>query len=382
MNTSFDRLAALVLVVAASLAGGELRGDETLTKAVDRLVAKAGIDADEPGVAIWIYEPERVNFRKAYGLADLNAQTPLTPQTMFELASASKPFTATAILMLVDRGRLSLDDDVRKYVPELPEYRGGPIRIRDLLHQTSGLPDYIEFEHPTAARNRTYYVNEDYLVEFARQHDEYPLTFVTGSRYEYSNSNYMLLGLIIARVSKKSYGTFLKDEIFTPLGMQHTFVYESPHAVPLPPPAGYQRAVGYDSDRKSTWRAGWGAPPARNEAELSVGDGGIWSNLEDMAAWDAAQRNGKLLKPETVTLSRKPSRTSDGKRNDYGLGWQLELEGGRLTGYGHNGSWEGFRTLYYRDLDSNRTFVLLSNRGNFDPEGFWDPLNDLIELME
>ncbi len=297
---------------------------------------------------------------------------------MFELASVSKQFTATAILILHERGALSVDDDVRKYLPELPVYRSGPIRIRDLLTHTSGLPDYMKFDDPTA-RHRTYWVNEDYVGEFERQQNNFPLGFATGRKYEYSNSNYLLLGVIIARVSKKSYGKFLHEEIFAPAGMRHTFAYESPQAVPQPPPDGCLRAVGYQEGKGQQWRAGWGAPPARNERYLSVGDGGIWSNLEDMAAWDAAQRSGTFLKPATRTLSLIPTKTRNGKQNDYGCGLELEFKNGKLIGYGHDGSWDGFRTIYWRDLEADRTAVLLGNRNDFDPYDILESLDELIQ---
>lgn len=375
---TFLGISMFVLAAAALFPGVALRGDEALTRAVDKLVADEDFEAEGPGIAIGVYEPGRVNFRKGYGLADLNAETPITPRTMFELASVTKQFTATAILILYDRGRLSLDDDVRKYLPELPEYRGGPIRIRHLLQHTSGLPEYFDFDYRKPA-GRTYWINEDMVGEFARQRTEFPAEFAAGRKYAYTNSNYLLLATIVARISKKSFGTFLRDEIFTPIGMQHTFAYESPQAPPQPPPAGCNRAVGYKEGKKNKWRPGWGTPPARNETELTVGDGGIWTNLEDMAAWDAAQRSGVLLKPATIKLSHQPSHTQDGERNDYGLGWDLEFEAGKLSGYGHDGSWEGFRTMYWRDLQSNRTIVLLSNREDFEPDEFWQSLNDAVE---
>ncbi|MBA4017475.1 MAG: hypothetical protein C0483_09915 [Pirellula sp.] len=352
--------------------------DERLTKGIDRLVAREGITDDSPGVAILVYQPGKINFRKGYGLADLKTKTPITPRTMFELASLTKPFTATAILMMQDRGLLTIDDDVRTYLPELPEYRSGPIRIRQLLAHTSGLPEYLEMEN-VPARHRTYWTNEDYVGEFARQRSDYPLEFAVGQRYEYCNSNYLLAGTVIARVAKTSYGTFLRNEIFAPCGMKQSFVYESPTSAPAPPANGYHRAVGYERGKQQLWKAAWGVPPARNEETLTVGDGGIWTNLEDMAAWDAAQRAGTLLQPATNARSHQRSRSADGKQNDYGLGWELFFEDGKLIGYGHNGSWGGFRTSYYRYLKADRSTVILSNRGNFDADGFWYPLNDVIE---
>lgn len=373
------RLPALIFGLAITLAvGGDISADEKLTRAIDRLARNEDFTEGDPGVAVWVYQPGRINFRKGYGLADLKSETPITPHTMFELASVSKAFTATAILILHERGVVSVDDDVRKHLPELPAYRSKPMRIRDLLNHTSGLPDYMEFDDPVA-RHRTYWVNEDYTGEFARQQKEFPLEFTPGLKYEYSNSNYLLLATIIARVSKKSFGTFLRDEIFVPVGMKHTFVYESPQSVPQPAPAGCLRAVGYQEGKKGSWKAGWGAPPARSERYLSAGDGGVWSNLEDMAAWDAAQRAGAMLQPATRAFAFTPTHTQDGKKNDYGCGWEVEFKNGKMIGYGHDGSWDGFRTMYWRDLSTDRTTVLLGNRDDFDPYDILESLDELIE---
>jgi CubicO group peptidase (beta-lactamase class C family) len=374
-------VALSVLLLAAARGHAQSPADAPLAKAIDELVRKRGIGADGPGVAILVHQPNRIDFTKGYGLANLRDRTAITPQTMFELASLTKPITATAILILHDRGKLSIDDDVRKYVPELPVYREGRvIRVRELLDHTSGLPDYMAFED-VPARNTTYWVNEDYAGQFADRLAKFPLRFPTGQRYEYSNTNYMLLGLVIARASKKSFGAFLREEIFAPAGMKHSFVYEGPDAVPARPTAGWVRAVGYEKGtRKMPWNEGWGAPPDREEKLLTVGDGGVWSNLEDLARWDSALRNGKLLRPATAKLALTPSKTSDGKTNNYGLGWAVFPDGdGGLNGYGHDGSWGGFRTSYYRYLKADRTTVILSNRSDFDPDKFWYDLNDAVE---
>src|SRR5262249_52324898 len=157
-------------------------------------------------------------FKKGYGLANLKAKTPITPDTMFELASVSKSFTATAVLMLHDRGKLSVDDDVRKFIPELPEYhQGHPIRIRDLLHHVSGLPDYWDFKN-APPRHQRYWVNADYADQFSRRRKEFPLSFPTGKKYEYNNTNYMLLALVVERVAKRPFSAFLRDEVFVPAG--------------------------------------------------------------------------------------------------------------------------------------------------------------------
>jgi CubicO group peptidase (beta-lactamase class C family) len=352
--------------------------DAALVAAIDDLVRKNGFTDERPGLAVLVHQPGRFVVSKGYGLADLDRQAPVTPRTLFELASVSKTFTATAVLILHDRGKLSVEDDVRRYLPELPAYRKDrPIRLSDLLQHTSGLPDYMELED-VPARHKDYWVNEDYAGEFARQRRKFPLRFPTGQRYEYNNTNFMLLALIVERVSGVSFGTFLHDEVFVPAGMKDSFVYEGPDAVPRHPAPGCVNAIGYEKKKKGRWEAAWGTPPSRHEQLLTVGDGAVWTNLEDMARWDAAVREGKLVKPEAMRLALTPSKTRDGKTNDYGFGWSLYFDGGKLIGYGHDGSWGGFRTSYYRYLAADRTTVLLSNRGDFDPDKFWYALDDAV----
>ena len=358
----------------------ELKPNAVLVAAIDEAVARQGITADGPGLAVMVIQPGRLLFKKGYGLASLRDKETITPRTMFELASVSKSFTATAVLMLHDRKKLSVYDDVRKYIPELPEYRAGhPIRLSDLLQHVSGLPDYLEFEN-VPSRHKGYTVNADYVSLFAKRQVKFPLDFPTGQKYEYNNTNYMLLAVVVERVSRKSFGTFLHDEVFVPVGMPHSFVYENPAAIPQLSTTGHTHALGYEKGKKQAWKESWGTRPAREESCLTVGDGGLWTNLDDMAAWDAALREGKLLKPETMRLALTPSKTRDGETNDYGFGWSIYPgNSGRMNGYGHEGTWGGFETSYYHYLLADRTTVLLSNRGNFDTDKFWYTLNAVIE---
>src|SRR5579872_788811 len=180
---------------------------------VDSIVADAGIKANTPGVAVLVLEQGKAVFRKCYGLAHIKDKAPITPQTTFELASCSKQFTGTAILLLYEQGKLALNDDVRKYLPELPEYdKKNPIRILHLARQTSGLREYMDFPD-VKGKNPKFLSNEDYVDLFARQQKKFPLYFRTGSDWRYTNTNFMLLALIVERVSKQSFGAFLKKEI-------------------------------------------------------------------------------------------------------------------------------------------------------------------------
>jgi len=359
----------------------ETRPSGKLVAAIDHLIQKSGILAFEPGIAILVRQPGKLMFQKGYGLANIESGKPITDRTMFELASVSKTFTATAILILHDRGLLSITDDVRKYLPELPNYdRNTPILIQHLLNHTSGLPEYFDLEE-VPKRHKTYWCNEDYLTVFSKRHEELRPTFTAGNKYDYCNTNFMLLAIIIERIGKKTYGQFLRDEIFTPAGMEHSFVYDRPQSSDQNQRAGFVRAVAYEWNRKKkNWQPGWGTPPDRAEEYLTVGDGGIWTNLEDMAHWDDAIRARKFLKPETWKLALTPSKLRNGNHVDYGLGWTTYYDQPKkIYGFGHDGSWGGFKTSYYRYLTADVTTVLLSNRGNIDTDKIWTGLESIIE---
>lgn len=346
-----------------------------LERGFDRLARAEGYDDKGPGLAVLVQARRGPLLMGSIGLARLKDHKPVTPATMFELASVSKPITATAVLILHDRGKLSVNDDIRKHLPEMPEFDAKrPIRIQNLLQHTSGLPSYMDFGD-VPARNKDYWVNEDYVGEFARQKAE--LQFPTGQQFAYNNSNYMLLGAIIARVAKVSYGTFLREAIFEPAGMKTAFVQEGPGSVPES--AERTDAIGYvQADGK--WREEWGTPPARNETLLTVGDGAIWCSLEDMSAWDRALIGGKLLKAATAKQAIMPSKTHDGKTNTYGLGWSLYYTGAaRPDGFWHGGGWGGFGTYYYHDLTKQRTTVMLGNGRPLDMDKFWYALMELVD---
>jgi CubicO group peptidase (beta-lactamase class C family) len=364
-------LASIILPQPAGAQSDPGAGNRALKVAVAKLVRDTGIKPGEPGIAVLVMRPHRVLMMDGYGLADIASKQAITACTRFELASLTKPFTAIAVLILQDRGLLSIDDDVRKFIPELPNYPNGPLRIRDMLNHVSGLTNYLAMDSIPKSNN-SYWVNSDYLAAFAKA----PLDFPIGEKYEYNNTNYMLMALVIERAAKKPYGDVLRDEIFVPAGMTNTFVYSGPATIPATatPSCGY--AIGYEKD-KGRWVAHWGLPPSHPQIEhLEVGDGGIWSNLEDMAKWDTAVRTNKLLKPAAMKLALTGSRQSEG----YGLGWQLYHDDGLLFGYGHDGNWEGFNTMYYNYLTGNHSVVLLSNRGHtIDLDKFWEKLSELID---
>ncbi|WP_397568561.1 serine hydrolase domain-containing protein [Schlesneria sp. T3-172] len=340
----------------------------------DRLVQSFGYDNEGPGLAVLVHQSGQPEYMRCVGLATIKDRQPVTTATMFELASVTKSITATAILMLQDRQQLKVTDDVRKYIPELPEYdKKNPIQIRHLAQHTSGLASYMDIPD-VLSKHPDYTLNSDYVGEFARQN--VPLDFPTGQKYAYNNTNYLLLAEIIARVTGTTYGQHLRDAIFDPAGMKTAFVSEGPGSVPVV--AGRVDAIGYGQE-EGEWKPLWGVPPARQEKLLTCGDGAVWCSLEDMLAWDRALRAKKLMKPDTAKLAVVPSRTRDGRTNPYGYGWELYYNNPKqLNGFGHGGGWGGFGTYYYHDILTGLTTVMLGNGRPIDMNKFWYALMDLV----
>jgi CubicO group peptidase (beta-lactamase class C family) len=364
-------LGAVPLIAPSTRALERPDGPQGLEDAVDALVQRIGAKPYDPGLAVLLIKAGRVLLMKGYGLADLRSSIPITPWTRFEIASVSKTFTATALLMLQQRGLVSVDDDIRRFLPELPQYASAPIRIADMLRHVSGLPSYFDLKNVPMA-NKTFWVSDDYPSELARQARQFPLRFPTGRKYEYNNTNFLLMAVVIERISGKPFARFMRDEIFAPAGMVDTFIYDNPASVPVHSDHPCNNALGYEFKNKA-WVETWGTVPARHETHLEVGDGAVWSNLADMARWDAAIRANKFLTPDTMRRVLVPSRTADGRTNPYGLGWALFMtRSGRVGGFGHAGYWGGFRTDYHNDFAGDHTVVVLSNRGlGLDLDAMW-----------
>lgn len=338
----------------------KVKGD-TLDEQVDSILKNAGVKASEPGMAVLVVQDGKTVVERCLGMADMATGRPLTPTTAFELASVSKIITAQAVMIAQDRGLLNVSHDVRRYVPELPVYFSSAITIKHLLDHTSGLPDYLAFDYPKGADKR-FVGLEDYALAFAAQQAKFPGKFAPGAKYEYSNVNYMLLALIVQRVSKKSFGTFLQDEVFKPLGMTTAFTYEHPSAVPVDPKMGYPGAVAYFAD-KSGYKPNRTMPPAGNDYVLTCGDGYLFASLRDLAKWDANWRKAGLVRPETLRLASLPMATRDGKTATHGY----TVDGrGRLELLLKGGSNRGTRTYYTYSADTGRTIVTLCNRGDMD----------------
>jgi CubicO group peptidase (beta-lactamase class C family) len=272
----------------------------------------------------------------------------ITPQTHFRLASVSKQFTAAAVLMLVEQGKVSLDTPLTDVFPGLPPYCR-PVRLRHLLNHTSGLPDYED--HMPAGITQPL-KDADVLAILASQSALY---FPPGSRYRYSNSAYALLALAVEKYSGRRFPDFLRAHLFLPLGMEGAVAYE-PGVSAVP-----HRAYGYSPDKEGGY--------ARTDQSLTsavLGDGGIYASVEELARWDAALYAGRLLKPETWRQAWSPTTLADGATSDYGFGWRLGTYHGRPF-VGHGGDTVGFRTHIERYTRDHLTVILLSNRNDIDP---------------
>ncbi len=363
--------------------------ETTLEQSIDRLVKKAGVAASTPGVALLVTDGDEVLFKKCYGLARLKDRAPIRDETTFELASTSKNFTSVGICLLHDQGKLRFDDPVRKYVPELPASDAkNPLRISNLLQHTSGLPEYMGWPDPKG-RHPRYVDNEDYVRMIAERPELAEPNFPVGEKYVYCNTNFLLLAVIAARISGKSFGEFMHENVFKPLGMKHTWIYERPGSHRKHPALGDVNALAYWKDDKGKWEISHGSPPFRDESLLTCGDGSVWTSLEDMIHWDKGIRAGKLVKPETWKQVLTPSKTADGKTNAYGYGWGLWMtDDGKLTAFGHNGKYAGFRTSYWRytplwrNAELDLTIVVLSNRADMGSGTLADEIYDAVDATK
>ena len=299
-------------------------------------------------------------YENAIGWADYLRRDSLHIDSRFQLASVSKPFTATAILMLAERHKLNIDDDVRKYLPLFPDTG---ITIRMLLTHTSGLNNYQYFCEKYCDR-KTPLTNDDVVAMFAK-YTPRPYN-KPGKAFFYCNTNFMLLGSVIEKVSGKPYGQFMHDEIFAPLGMKNTTVF-SKALSPKPP----TKVWGYDR----TWR--YSVVP--NYLDGVIGDKGIYSTVTDLYIFDQALDAGKLLSAKTIAEAYQPEagQPKHHKHFNYGFGWRLfEEDNGHIIVY-HTGWWHGFQNIFVRDMDSKVTIVILSNLRN----GSISHLDDLYKIV-
>jgi CubicO group peptidase (beta-lactamase class C family) len=331
--------------------------------------------ADTPGAAVLVRKQGQMIFERGYGVRDLRTKAKIDASTNFRLASFTKQFTAMAIMLLVHDGRLRYDETLAELFPDFPAY-GKSITIRNLLNHTSGLPDYEDLMDAAEKAKGPLWspekqIQDAEVLELLKK--EKNGKFAPGTSWSYSNSGYVVLGIIVGKVSGKSCGDFLQQRIFAPLKMNHTVVYQKGKNKVANRAFGHTKESGAfkETDQSST--------------SATLGDGGIYSNLEDLAKWDDALRHHTLVSEKEFPPALTPVKLNDGSEphwplepNDdnlrpgkpvsYGFGWFLDPYQGHPRTW-HTGTTMGFRTVIERFPKSDDlTVIILCNRTDLDPE--------------
>ncbi len=332
----------LLLFISSFLAGEK-------TEKVDRLFALWD-KPDSPGCALAIIKDGRLIYKKGYGMANLELNVPITPQTVFYIGSCSKQFLAFCIALLAQQKKLSFDDDIRKYLPEMPDY-GNPITINHLIHHTSGLRDYLSLEE-IAGIPLGFYHQQKALKLIARQR---ALNFRPGEEYLYSNSGYLLLAEILTRVSGQSLASFAREKIFKPLMMKNSHFHDDYTKLIK------NRASGYLPDTE-------GKDKFKNFISTfdCVGSGGLYTSVEDLFLWDQNFYHHQVGDPDLIQMMQKPGSLNNGQKLNYGFGLYLGIYRGLKT-VGHSGALGGYRAAMIRFPEEKFSVICLSNLSSFKP---------------
>ena len=325
---------ALLLTLAATISSF---AQEAATK-VDDFIKTEMQKQKIPGVSLAVVKDGKPLIVKGYGLANVEHQVAVKPETIFQSGSVGKQFTATAVMMLVEDGKISLDEKIAKYLGEVPETWAN-ITVRHLLSHTSGMTDYPQdFDF-----RRDY--TEDEILKRAK---EIPVAFKPGEKWQYSNLGYVTLGIIISKVTGKFYGEFLQERIFKPLGMTTARILNEADIVP-------NRAAGYRLVKGELKNQDWVSPTVNTTA-----DGSLYLTALDMIKWDEGLAMGKLLKKTSFDEMWTPVKLNDGKTHPYGFGWAVRSVNG-LRVIEHGGAWQGFKAHIARFPENKLTVIVFAN---------------------
>lgn len=312
------------------------------------------MDAERiPGLSIGIYCDGKILKARGYGLANVELSVPASEKTIYQTGSVGKQFTATAIMILVEEHKISLADPISKYLATPAAWHG--VTARHLLTHTSGIADYTDnADKPNGVINlRRDYTEDQLYARLVRL----PLKFQPGEKWSYSNTNYVLLGFIIHKITGEFYGDFLQQRIFKPLDMQNTRIISERDIIP-------NRSAGYEIIKGQLKNQYWVSPSLNTTA-----DGALYTNVLDLAHWDAALYTEKIVKKSSLEQMWTPVRLNDGKHATYGFGWEVPAprNGHRLVE--HDGAWQGFTMAICRYLDDRLTIVVMTNldAANSDP---------------
>jgi CubicO group peptidase (beta-lactamase class C family) len=336
------RLFVCSLFTCATLAMAQTSLDSAVADYVKAEMERQHI----PGLALLVTRDGKVVRSEGFGLANIELQVPVKPETIFQSGSVGKQFTATAVMMLVEAGKIGLNDPLTKYFPDAPPSWKN-VTVRELLSHTGGFGDYP----------KNFNFRKDWTEpQLLKLVESIPLAYPPGTKWEYSNLGYLTLGILIHRVSGEFYGDFLQQRIFQPLGMQATRIISEADIIP-------NRAAGYRLVKGELKNQEWVAPAMNTTA-----DGSLYFSIADLSKWDAALYQGKLLKPSSFDLMWTPVKLKNGQPNKagYGFGWFIEERNGHRCIH-HDGSWQGFETAIDRYVDDHLSVVALTNLAGAKP---------------
>ena len=349
----------------------ERQHDQPAEQQIDAIFS--GVTAqDAPGLAAFVRKDDRVILERGYGVRDLRTRAKIDAATNFRLASCTKQFTAMAIMLLVHDGKLTYGTRLTDIFPEFPAY-GKSITIRNVLNHTSGLLDYesvMEQQDSNTTPAKLVQISDAEVLTLLEK--QTTTKFPPGTKWDYSNSGYVLLGLVVQKLSGKPFGDFLRDRIFEPLGMRSTLAYvKGKNEVP-------NRAFGY-SKTGDTWQETDQSPTS-----ATLGDGGVYSSLTDLAKWDEALKNHTLLSEKEMQPALTPvvvphgtPTGAEGEPAAYGFGWFLNPYHNH-TRMWHYGETVGFRTNIQRFTNDHLTIIVLCNRVDLNPGALGERVAELF----
>ena len=367
MQHNLGLISSLFLSALLSISKTGSAADDAASRRIDAIFSPLA-EANSPGVAVLVRKDGRVVFERGYGYRDLRSMAKVDGATNFRLASCSKQFTAMSIMLLVHDGKLHYDDKLTDVFPKFPAY-GRTITVRNLLNHVSGLPDYEDlmdklYPGRWTAKNQIQDREVLALLE-AEKRTKFP----PGTKWAYSNSGYVVLGLIAAKVSGKSFPEFLHDRIFVPLKMDHTLAHvKGKDEI-------FNRAYGHTKEG-SGWRQ-----TDQSSTSATLGDGGVYSSLADLAKWDEALARHTLLSEKDMLPALTPVKLAGGARPvwpansdrpegtlvSYGFGWFVDPYHGHGRMW-HYGDTMGFHTYIERFVPGKLSIIVLCNRTDLDPE--------------
>jgi CubicO group peptidase (beta-lactamase class C family) len=359
INAAGRRFLAIFCVCAIACAGAfasqvpDLTPEQTAS--IDRYVNAEMAREHVPGLALGIYSRGKILLAKGYGLSNVELNVAVKPETVFQSGSVGKQFVSAAMMMLVEEGKIGLDDSIVKYFQNAPK-SWETIRVKNLLSHTSGLAEYESDER--IGPKGPFYLRLDFTEdEMVEKVEALPIEFKPGEKWDYRNTNYLLLGVIIHKVTGTFYADYLQQRIFKPLGMTSTRLISETDIIP-------NRAAGYELDGDKLQNQSWVSPTFNSTA-----DGALYFNVLDLATWDEALYGTKLLKQSSLDQIWTVFPLNDGKPNAgrYGFAWRIDSLNGHKV-IEHGGEWQGFTCHISRYVDDGVTVVVLTNLAAAEPD--------------